>query len=323
MEEKVLVIGGLGFIGFHLVHALESRNYQVTVSTRSLGNKEGSAVSPIQIDLETMSDEELAPLLGPFQIVVFCGGLDDRNIPTGDAWQYFYKGNVTPCVRLAKLCSEGKLQHLVILGSYFSHFNRKHPEWKMQERHPYVYSRRRQELETREALGGKAFLTVLEIPYVFGSAPGMIPLWKPLIDYIYRMPVVFYTKGGTNICSVEQVARAIVGILESPIRRDNWIVGGKNVSWKELIKMMVRPMKKRKLVITVPNILVYFSTIILKLLFKIKGKQSGLDAYHFVSVQTKNTFLDTRESMAMLGYRHVDLQAAIARTVEACGRAAH
>jgi len=322
MEKQALVIGGLGFIGVHITQALEKRNYKVTVSTRSVANNKERTTSAIRIDLDTMSDEVLRPLLEPFQIIVFCGGLDDRNIPTGDAWHYFYQGNVTPCVRLANLCSEGKLEHLVILGSYFSYFNRKHPEWKMQERHPYVYSRLRQELETRKALGGHASLSVLEIPYVFGSAPGLVPLWKPLIDYIYRMPVVLYTKGGTNICAVEQVADAVVGIVESPVRRDNWIVGGKNVTWKDLIGMIARPMKKRKLVITVPNLLVYMGAIILKMYFKIRGKQSGLDAFHFMAVQTKNTFLDTSESMNMLGYDHGDMQAAVDKTVAACGRAA-
>lgn len=321
MEKKALVIGGLGFIGHHLVKALESRNYDVTVSTQSAIDNESRDTPLIQIDLDSMSDEVLKVLLEPFQIVVFCGGLDDRNIPEGDAWSYFYEGNVTPCVRLANMAKHGNLKHLVILGSYFSYFNRKHPEWQLSKRHPYVSSRGKQEIQTREALEGKAQLTVLEIPYVFGSAPGLVPLWKPLVDYINSMPVVFYTNGGTNICAVEQVADAVVGILESSSHRDNWIVGGMNVTWKELIGMIARPMKKRKSVITLPNSLVYLAAILLKIYFKIRGKQSGLDAFHFVAVQTKNTFLDTRESMERLGYGRVDIQAAVDRTVEACGRA--
>ena len=71
----------------------------------------------------------------------------------------------------------------------------------------------------------------LELPYVFGSIPGRIPLWAPLIDYLRSPFPLFFTKGGTNMISVIHVAEAIVGALEEGKAGEIYLVGDENISW--------------------------------------------------------------------------------------------
>lgn len=319
MTKQVLLIGGLGFVGYHIIRALRSQGYTVTIGARSLNQKTKAEVPIIHIDLKQMSEAEITSILENFDFVIFAGGADDRTMPNEDAGKFFYNENVLPCVRLAQLCNGLKVEKLIILGSYFAHFNRVKPEWKMAERHVYVHSRMLQEEETEKNADDGLSVITLELPYIFGATPGKIPLWKPLVKYINSMPVIFYTSGGTNIVSVETVAKATVGAIENAKHGERWIVGGDNVSWKQMIKMFAQGLDKKRIVITVPNFIVRFFSFLTMLYFKITGKQSGLNIYHFITTQTDFTYLDTAESKRVLCYEEDDLQRSINETVKASG----
>lgn len=318
LMEKVLVIGGLGFIGYHLVNSLFEHGYNVTVSSRTVRESSKYNYPIVQLDLLEMIDDQISKILAPFDHIVFAGGSDDRNIPKGDAYDFFYQGNVAPCKKLARLCSKLKTQKLIILGSYFSHFNRVRPEWRLTEKHPYVLSRSLQLSESLEVAQGKVAVSTIEIPYVFGAAPGLIPLWNPLIKYISSWPIVFYTKGGTNIIAVEQLAKAITSVIQINQHRKTWTVGGVNVSWREMIHLIANALSKKKKVIIVPTFLLRGFAKILSLYFALTNKEPGLDPYQFLDVQTSNTYLDTKESQEILAYGETDIEKAVQETVEAC-----
>jgi nucleoside-diphosphate-sugar epimerase len=319
MMKNVLIIGGLGFVGYHIIRELLSQNFSVKIGARTLKDNIESEVPVIAIDLNRMNDEELKIILGEFDYIIFAGGADDRTMPKEDAAQFFYNENVIPCVRLARLCCGLKVEKLIILGSYFAYFNRVKPEWKMAERHVYVRSRMLQEEETEKNAGAELAVITLELPYIFGSTPGKTPLWKPLVKYINSLPVLFYTSGGTNIVSVEMVAKATVGALENAKHGERWIVGGQNVTWKQMIDMFAQSLGKRRFVITVPTFIVRFFSFLTLLFFKLSGKQSGLNIYHFITTQTAYTYLDTAESKRVLNYSDDDLQRSINETVRASG----
>ena len=318
--KKVLVIGGQGFIGFHLIHILKQRNYEVVIASRKLQhNTEFHGFPIIHFDLAHFSDEAILSVLKDFQVVVFGGGADDRTMPKEDPKTFFYRENVVPCVKLATLGKQVQLEKLVILGSYFTYFNRMKPEWKMAERHPYVRSRVLQQEETLHAADNQVKVEILELPYIFGAAPNMIPLWKPLVKYINATPWVFYTRGGTAMIGVEEVARAIVGAIEYQGSNSIWQIGAENHTWSGMITMFGAALGKKRKTVILPTTLVRFFSWLTRLFFKITGKKSGLDIYHFISTQTAQTYLDTTESMRELQYGQGDLKKSIEETVRASG----
>jgi nucleoside-diphosphate-sugar epimerase len=157
------------------------------------------------------------------------------------------------------------------------------------------------------------------LPYIFGSAPGKTPLWKPLVKYINSSPILFYTKGGTNIVSVEMVAKATVGAIEHAKHGEKWIVGGINVTWKEMINMVARSLGKKRSIVTIPSFIVRFFSFLTMIYFRITHKQTGLNLYHFISTQSSLTFLDAEESKKVLKYEDGNLQQSIDETVRASG----
>ena len=138
--------------------------------------------------------------------------------------------------------------------------------------------------ETVAASEDKTHIVVLEIPYVFGAVPGKIPLWKPLINYIKKSPIVFYTKGGTNIVSVEQVAAATFGVIENVNQHDCIVLGNSNVTWKQLIGMISKALGKKRIVVSIPTLIVKVVACIAKHYFGIRKKQTGLDVSHFIHI---------------------------------------
>lgn len=318
MANNVLIIGGLGFIGFHIVRELQQQNYQVTIGSRTTLTSKETIAPIVKIDLHQMSDAEIEQIISDFDILIFAGGADDRTFPNEPAETFFYNGNVTPCVRLARISRSLKTQKIIILGSYFSYFNRIRPEWKMAEQHPYVKSRLLQYSESITASEDKTHIVVLEIPYVFGAVPGKIPLWKPLINYIKKSPIVFYTKGGTNIVAVEQVAAATLGAIENVNQHDCIPIGNNNVTWKQLIGMISKSLGKKRIVVSIPTPIVKVVASIAKLYFRLRKKQTGLDVSHFIKIQASKTYLETDDSMRLLNYQKVDMQKAIDETVAAC-----
>lgn len=317
MAKKVLIIGGQGFIGFHIVRELQTHNYQVTIGSRSKTTSNSSAPT-IQIDLHDMSDNDIRTIVSNFDFIIFAGGADDRSFPKKPAETYFYNENVIPCTRLVTICKDLEVEKLIILGSYFSYFHRLRPEWQLTEKHPYIKSRVLQHVETVLAAKEKTTIITLEIPYVFGATPNKITLWKPLINYINNWPIVFYSKGGTNIMSVTQVAKATIGVIKHINTNQQIVLGNENVTWKQLIEMIAKSLDKKRIVISIPTFIVKFFAYLTKIYFRIRKKQSGIDVYHFVKVQASKTYIESQPSIKLLNYQKVDMQKTIDETVEAC-----
>lgn len=317
--EKILIIGGFGFLGRHIASELISRSYKVSVcDIRADAPPFDVGINVIGYNFLTASDEESLEVFRDYQSIVFCGGRDDRNMPKGDAYEFFYNANVVSTVKLTRLASVARVQKIVIMGSYFSHFNRILPELQLAQRHPYVRSRVEQENQSIAAASNGLQVVFLEIPYVFGTLDGVIPLWKSLVKYISKTPVVFYTTGGTAFISVRNLAQATAGAIAYAKHGDCIPIAGKNMTWKEMIGLVAKSLNKKKPVVDIAWWIVRPFTIFMKLNFKVKGIQSGLDPYHFILIQSQNTYLDIEYCTSYLKFHPDNMEEVFNETIKAC-----
>ena len=161
-----------------------------------------------------MTDEELISLFRGKDVLVFAAGVDDRATPKKPAYPFFVKHNVESVKRVFTLARQAGVSRGVVLGSYFAYFDRLWPEMKLAVHHPYIRSRVEQTKAAFDAGQDEMSISVLELPYIFGSMPGRVPLWKPLIKDILSPFPLFYPAGGTTCVTVHQVAQAICGAVE-------------------------------------------------------------------------------------------------------------
>lgn len=157
----------------------------------------------------------------------------------------------------------------------------------------YIRSRVEQTGAAIAAGGDEMNISVVERPYIFGSLPGKTPLWKPLISYILSGLPLFYPAGGTTCVTVHQVGQAN---SRGGCEGGNWQmlpIGGKNLTWVQLLEMSSQLVGKPKKVITLPTGLVKVAAGIVRLFLSIQGKESGLEPVSFSNLQTRNTFIDS------------------------------
>lgn len=184
--------------------------------------------------------------------------------------------------------------------------------------HPYIRSRVEQTRAAQEAGGDALAVITLELPYIFGTMPGRMPLWKPLIRYVVSRMPLFYPRGGITCVTVHQVAQAIAGAVEKVKAGACYPIGGENLTWVELLTRITRLAGREKRVITLPDWLVTTGAALVKALHHLQGRESGLDPVRFINLQTATTFIDPAISQSVLEYESGGLDKALLETVNVC-----
>jgi nucleoside-diphosphate-sugar epimerase len=315
---NVLIIGGAGFIGYHAVRELLRRGHAVSILSRSKPPAADFLPPEAQLilaNLDEMPDAEARDLLRGYDGLVFAAGADDRVTPPAPAYPYFYKANVAAAARVFTLARQAGVRRGVLLGSYFAYFDRIWPEERLSEHHPYVRSRREQEEAALAAARPDLDLMILELPYIFGAAPGRRPLWAPIIAYVRASFLLFYPDGGTNMVAVQHVAEAIAGALERGQAGERYVVGEENLTWAEWLERLSAILGRKKRVITAPTWMVRIGMRLVQLWHRLHGKEGGLEMVAFTRLQTAKTFFDPTPSRLALGYGQGGLSQALVDTV--------
>ncbi|TNF34239.1 MAG: NAD-dependent epimerase/dehydratase family protein [Gammaproteobacteria bacterium] len=319
---RVMVIGGTGFIGCHVVQELLARGHLVTVFSRKAMDAEtlfAGQVSSVQGDLDTLDADAWALKLAGFDAVVFAAGVDERATPKGKPETFFYKANVVPTRAVLRGAEAAGVRRAVLVTSVFAWLHRQKPELRLTDYHPYIRSRIQQE-ETALACCDKTILTILELPYVFGAVrAGQTPLWKVLVTYV-RTPVrMMVTAGGANMVSVRTVAKAIAGAIEYPDVAAIYPVGDENLSWKDLlVRLCTHVGRHDQRVTEIPKPVFRDMTRAGAFFKRLFGIRSGLDTARLVTLLTQQMWFDPKPSQKALHYQGGDLDEALKATVDSC-----
>lgn len=316
MSHSVLIVGGTGFLGYHATRVLQNRGYVVTAVGLPPQPEPGLFPAETRVvleDVNALADSELLDLLRGHHAVVFAAGADDRVTPRRPAGPYFRRANVEAAQRFFALARKAGVKRGVLLSSYFAHFARTRPELQLAKHHPYIRSRIEQEQAGLDAALPDLELTILELPYIFGAMPGRVPLWRPLVNYVAATPLLFYTRGGTNMIAVEHVAEAIWGAIERGKAGERYLIGDENLTWVEFLDRLGRAIGRPKRVLTLPNRVVLPALAGVKLSHWLQGKEGGLDPVHLLELQSINTFFDPEPSRRALGYGSGGLDRAFLR----------
>lgn len=321
MDKKVFVIGGTGYLGFHLCKELVAKGYGVTALSFDdvPAGFLPESVKVIKGNINELSNADLEALMADHWGFIFAAGVDDRVTPKAPAYPFFYNANVKSVERLLNIAKAQGVKKAVILNSYFAYFNRIWPEMRLAEKHPYIRSRKEQQ-EMAFAMGGEDMpVAVVELPYIVGVTPTKGSLWGPLVKYANSAGnIKFYTKGGTAVTSVRNVGLALANALEKTNKNEIYQVVDVNLTWEEWLQSLVADKNKKLKVIAIPNFIVKFVGLIINIIHKLQGKEGGLDIVPFVDLQTTNTFLPIEEANAKLDYLKYDIKEDFEETIKLC-----
>lgn len=314
---KVLVVGGTGFAGYHIVRELVDRGHHVTVLARGEHDALDDSVTVRRGDIQAMGAREMDNVVAGHTAIVYAASAAIF-APRGQNDNAFYRqANVEPVARLLSSGGRAGCDRAVVLGSYYATLHRQHPSIRLAEKSPYIQSRIEQAAAARNAAGSAMSVAVLELPFVIGATPGRHSPLLPQVQRLLhnRIGTVVYP-GGTALISVSAVARATVNALERKAD-DNFPVATANLTWAKILHHLADAAGKRTVPRPIP--LNRFLTRALfagkDLRWKRKGLHSGLNMQQMGILYATNTFLDLEVIRRDLGVCDDDVPQALRDTV--------
>ncbi len=327
--KKVFVVGGSGFLGYY--SCLEFLKKGISVSTALRSGKELGDWFPKEIDIVRndmdifeAKEEELVEIFKGFDAMIYSVGPDDRVVPSAPAYDFFHEKLVVQCSKVVKAAKLAGVKRVVIMNSYFAYFDRE-LNGLLSKNHPYVRARVEQ-AQACIALGEQGVMDVmiLELPYIFGSMPGRVPLWKDVfLDKFENMKTVYFPKGGTVMVHVKDVGRVVVAATFNGKHGGRYPIGGTNMKFKKMIELMYEYLKVEKKVKTVPTFLCYLNGLSMKKKAKKEGKEAGLDYAKLMTDIMSKDFYYSQETIKNLQNEldfeyKFDIKEGIKSAMEAC-----
>ena len=318
----VLIIGGTGFIGYHIVQQLLASKHEVTLLCRTPDKAKetfGDTVHYLQGDLNFFHQIPFDKIFNGIDALIYAVGTDERDVPTEDPYKFFYDGNVTTCINLLEKAKAAKVKRTIILGSMFTHLDNELPELNLSLHHPYIRSRKEQQKEVMALADEDFTVNLVEIPFVFGHTPGHDSLWESLVNYIRVANPLIVTPGGTNCISVESLAKAIVGILNHINESSSIPVGDENLTWTDILdRIGTFANTKEKNIHMLQKGLFSDLTRLGGYFHEFFGMRSGLDQKNISTLIIHEAFFDTEDIKRQLHYEGGDLDKAFEETVNSC-----
>lgn len=322
---KVFMIGGTGLLGCEAAIELIKKGHQVkSVALPPL--PEGAPI-PKEMELEfcninQKTDAEVEEMMKGCDYFMYAAGVDERKECPPPVYEVYKKFNNDPIDRLLPICKKLGMKGAVICGSYFSYLYKIKDEKKVKgldnflERNPYIRSRIDQENIAAKYADETFDVSVLELPYIFGTQPGRKPVWTILIEqtaFMDSWPFTMYPGGGTAMLTCNQVGQALAGAcLQKPGFGFRAIpIGMYNMTWKEFLAIVydARGMHGRKVVTCPPGLMKLGMGSVIKD-YKARNIESGMDPKQLPYVMAYNLFIDPQQTKD-LGVQDADIKAAI------------
>ena len=297
---KIVVIGGSGLLGYTTLETL--KDYEVLAF--SLPNYPKDLIIPtnttlILKDYTKLSDEELLSYLDGAYGLIFAAGIDERVEGPPPIYDLYEKVNITPLKRLLELSKKAKLRSVVICGSYFSYFDRLWPKLKLYQTHPYIRSRVDQANMALSLADENFSVSVVELPYIFGTLEHREPVWTILADILLKQKRrTLYTKGGTTMITKRQAAQALIGALFLE-KSGTYPIGFYNMTYLDFLPIVHEGLGIDRPIYIVPTCLFKWYAKHLERKNKKANIESGLKLSQFPKLQSKNLFIDRKIAVSL------------------------
>ena len=123
-KKKILIIGGTGFIGYHIIKYCIKKNFKITCISSKLPNKTNSFSKVDYIICDIRNRKKLKKIIkSEFNYVVNLGGYVDHS-----KLQKTFSSHYNGCVNIAEIFKKKKIDNFIQLGSGLEYGKKKSPQ---------------------------------------------------------------------------------------------------------------------------------------------------------------------------------------------------
>lgn len=317
---KIAVIGGTGQLGHYTLKHLAKAGHDTTAIGIGEPPEPGylpETTSIIIRNTDECSIDELAELLDGYNVVVHAAGADGRALFNTPAINGFRAANVEAVRKLMVAMRKTGVHRLIILGSYYTAMHSMYPGLDLPGISPYIRSRQEQMDLAFKMAGEGLDVGILELPYIFGAAPGRTTLWGFLIEQVRRSELVAAHRGGTACVTMNQVGIAAAHACERTIGKRCYPIGSANLSYKEILTVVAESLGEKKMVVQYPPDHFMDKAIAQKKYLENNGKEAAYDPVGLLNMEDQFFYIDPLPSMQSLGFGYEDISAAIRESIRA------
>lgn len=278
-KPLIVVFGGTGYLGMHIVHALAVAGYQVRVASRHAVTR-NLPPGAEKVTADILQPESVAQAVSGADGVVNAVSLYVQSRVLG-----FKDVHVDGAERLAACCARSGVPALVHISGINAN---------TRSRSPYVSARGLGEQRVREAFPQA---TILRPSVLFGSGAGLMAT----LDSLCRLPAIpLFGQGRTRLqpVHVADVARAVSSVLANPqFQGEVYELGGGQVmSYRQLVTLALERRGKHRPLVPVPFALWHAGAAMLSVM-----KSPPLTRDQLVLMESDNVVHDQVAGFEQLG----------------------
>lgn len=325
MRKKIVVTGGTGFIGSRLVHRLAAAGENVHALVRASSDLASLRECLDRITLVYGDVTDIASLSAAFEgadEVYHCAGITymgDRKNPLLQRINVDGTQNVLDACRRAKVRRVAHVSSITAVGISGPH--RKFDEesrWNF-DMIDLEYARTKHAAEklVAEAVR-KGMDVVIVVPaFVFGAGDINFNAGRIIKD-VYKRKMPFYPMGGICVVDVEIVVDCLIAAMKKGRTGERYIVGGDNVSFRELAQTIMRVTGVHQRSFPLPVWAAHVISFLLSFsrFSKKRRKISKLFNMTMFTVASKYLYFDSSKAQRELGMRYEPFEESIRRTFE-------
>jgi len=312
--NKILVTGATGCIGSNLIIELIHQGYSVRAFHRSTSNSitlKGVNVEHYLGDI--LDTSSLCEAISGCDVVVHAAALVTFWKRKRDEQ---FKINVLGTRNVIDCCIKQNVKKLVHVSTIATLGYRKDnnlidesSQYNWGERYSYRYTKYLAELEVLKGVDKGLDATIVNPSIIIGPRDihahgGTIIIGVKL----GRIP--FYPKGGINIVNVHDVVQGIISAIRLGRKGERYILGGFNMTTKEVFQLTANVLKGKAPKIGVPNWLVKSSAVVSEVFGVITRTNPPLTTDLAAAVGLLNWY-SIEKAEKELGYKRTSIETAI------------
>ncbi len=325
MPKKILITGGTGFIGSRLVRRLLTEDNEVYALVRKSSNLElfsdiADRVHLVEGDITNL-DSLLRSFEGMDQVYhsagyTYMGGTNGKgallqaiNVDgTRNVMQAAIEKGVSRVVHVSSItavgisgkhgnpCDESCRWNFDLVGLY------------------YAETKRLSEVEVKKAVEKGLDCVIVNPAFVFGAGDVNFNAGR-LIKDVYHKSMPFYPLGGICVVDVEIVVDAVIRAMDVGRTGERYILGGDNLTYKELADIISRVTGTRKFMLPLPYPLAKFLHDLLVTLH-LKNRVSKLFNPMMFRVASEFLYFSSEKAIRKLGMKTEPIEHSIQRAFD-------